>query len=149
MSESAHTCVNQLTCLLGDILKTKLNIKQDELPTRMQYSRYNSLVTTLGVQLVGWPEIDAQGNPIMDLDKLKTVPQWQRLIDALATGVCRWEVVPPEELALKKNAECREQGSRAVTRPGARSRQKQKRPVKSKKFVVDSSDDEGSNHDSE
>lgn len=63
----------------------------------MQYSRYDAFVAAHGVELVGWPEINADGDPIMDLDKFKMIPQWQRLLEAIKKDTCRWVCLSEDE----------------------------------------------------
>ena len=53
----------------------------------------------------------------MDLDKLKTVSQWQRLLDALECGICKWVPLSDTELAAKRAEVHKEEGSKAITRP--------------------------------
>ena len=125
-------------------------IPEEKLPPRMQYSRYNAFVASVGAQLIGWTEIDVEGNPIMDLDKLKTVSQWQRLLDALESGVCRWVCLSDTELAAKRAEVRKEEGSRAVTRPVSSKGKKKRggkqrgRKVTSRATVSDNDDESDS-----
>lgn len=105
----------------------------------MSYKKYMSFAVSHGVQLVGWPEIDAQGNPIMDTNKFKTNGQWQRLLNALDSGVCHWAVMSEEEIRQMNTRVCQEAADTVQKKADAAA--KKGRVVKSKEIIEDSDEE--------
>jgi hypothetical protein len=121
------------------VLRNERDYAQDDLPTQMAYKKYTSFAASHGVQLIGWPEIDTQGNPVMDTSKFKTNGQWQRLLNALDSGVCRWAVMSEEEVT-QMNARVRQEAANAAPKK-AGAATKKTRVVKSKEIIEDSDEE--------
>lgn len=75
-------------------------VKEDALPSQMEWARYETLVVVYGVELQGWTGPSGVCNP----DKLRGIAELQKVKNALDAGKCLWVALTAEEWTAKKMA---------------------------------------------
>ncbi|KAJ7217553.1 hypothetical protein C8J57DRAFT_1537684 [Mycena rebaudengoi] len=97
-------CINLIdteAALPADVVAAAENAKK---PIRMEYARYDKFVMKHRIHIVGWPQVTPAGEqiPFCNPTNLGTSAHLSTLYSALKAKTCRWEAVPPNELAALK-----------------------------------------------
>ncbi|KAI0083016.1 hypothetical protein BDY19DRAFT_998943 [Irpex rosettiformis] len=109
------TIRNDVTGTLHAILINERNVPLGGLPDMgWAPSRYKKLVVDYGVELTGWTE----PNGVCNLADLKTMPQLQRLKNAIDHGHCVWEALSDEDWEARRQSYNQYLETRNIKRKG-------------------------------
>ncbi|PSR94362.1 hypothetical protein PHLCEN_2v4463 [Hermanssonia centrifuga] len=129
--------------LLLHVLREEKRVPEKDLPKTMKWAYYEDLCCEFGVELIGWTEPGELCNPA----DMKT-PALQRVLNAIKSGHCYWQVLSEDDWTTKKTARA-EVIAREGTSRSRKNKPKSKKTTKSPETINDLDGGEGTSESTE